>query len=120
MTSHQKTIISKLLSGHHIVSNPGRILLRDAAGNPVLKVSARTFYFLQRNYLRKQKGLFLVNLNKVRQLHGNSMAKRLYKGKVSPVERPKSPPHNAVIAFGGRQSNKSFLTLQFLFKTWQN
>lgn len=83
MTSQQKFIITKLLEGCTIFSaGPGKIRLRDPEGRPIGKVTYRTFYWLNRNLLRKQKGLFVINKTKVRQLHGNSFAKRLYKGKV--------------------------------------
>lgn len=92
MTAIQKIIIGKLIQGHTIAAaGPGQIRLRDESGNPVLKISGNTFYILKRDFLRKKKGLFLVDLRKVRSMHGNTYAKRFYKGKTSaPVQN--TPP----------------------------
>jgi len=100
MTALQKIIIGKLIEGHTIAAvGPGQIRLRDESGNPVLKISGNTFYVLKRDYLRKKKGLFLMDLRKVRSMHGNAFAKKFYKGKAAapvqntpPLKRNKSGP----------------------------
>ncbi|MBN8852256.1 MAG: hypothetical protein BGO55_00740 [Sphingobacteriales bacterium 50-39] len=91
MTYNQKLIVSKLFEGCTIAAmGPGQIRLRDPQGAPVLKITDRTFYWLNRNLLRQHKGLFLLNKSKMRQFHGNSFVKRLYKGlaAVSGAENP--------------------------------
>lgn len=84
MTSTQKIIIQLLLKGHTISAfGPGQIRLRDASGNPVLKISNRTFYRLKSDILRRKKLVFMIDLRKVRSLHGNCIANRVYKGKTT-------------------------------------
>lgn len=69
-----------LLSGYSIVSN-GRFgaRLRDQNGNPVAKMQTRTFQNLHYRLLRKNKKVFVIDLRKVRALHGNHICKKLYK-----------------------------------------
>lgn len=92
MTYNQKLIVTKLLEGCTIASmGPGQVRLRDPQGAPVLKVNDRTFYWLRRNLLRKQKGIFLINKTKMRSFHGNGFVKRLYKGTAA-LTKAKNPP----------------------------
>jgi hypothetical protein len=96
MSTTRKIIVEKLLQGYTIAAlGPGQIRLRDAAGNPVMKITYRTFYWLKRSILRKKKNVFLVNLSMVRQLHGNCTAKRIYKGKKVPPVVQNTPPHKS-------------------------
>jgi len=93
MTYNQKIIISKLLQEATIAATgPGQIRLRDAAGNPIMKISGPTWYWLKRNVVRKKKKLFVADLRKVRSFHGNSFVKKLYKGTVEIGNKQNTPP----------------------------
>ncbi len=113
MTYNQKFIISKLLQGATIsASGPGQIRLRDAADNPLMKITDPTWDWLKSNVLRKKKKLFLVDLRKVRSFHGNSFVKKLYKGKVAVGDKQNTPPHKKEHAGTGARPN-AFLTITF-------
>lgn len=93
MSANRKIIIEKLLQGYTIAAlGPGQIRLRDPKGNPVMKITYQTFYWLKRGILRKKRNVFMVNLSLVRQLHGNCTAKRIYKGKQVPPVVQNTPP----------------------------
>lgn len=93
MTDTEKIIAGKLLEGHRINgSSPGCIRLVDPAGHPVMKISDAFFYEI-RPVLRKKKLLFLIDLRKVRSMHGNSFIKKLYRGKVKVPDGKISAPH---------------------------
>lgn len=94
MTQVQKTIISKLLDGHHIgVAGAGLIRLRDSECRPVLKVSYATFDWLNKwDLLHRRKNRWVINRKTIRSLHGNSAIKRLYKGKPGIQKVKNTPP----------------------------
>lgn len=58
------------------VSSGYRVL--DEQRNPVMRISASTFQNFKELF-RKQGIVYLINKNKVRQKHGNSFIKQLYK-----------------------------------------
>jgi hypothetical protein len=79
MTELQQDILSKLLLGYNIVGNEKYgYRLRTPDHQVSAKISYRTFYPLKK-LLRKNKGLFVINKSKVRQLHGNCFTKKQYK-----------------------------------------
>lgn len=79
MTAKQKDIVRKLLVGYNIIGNSAYgFRLRDQGQNVVLKFNYKTFFRIK-DLLRKQKDCFVINKSKVRQLHGRSFAKQLYK-----------------------------------------
>jgi hypothetical protein len=79
MTQLKKEIIEKLLLGYHIYGNTRYgFRLRDPQHRPCRRFSYKTFLSIQ-DLLRKKGSVFLINKNKVRQLHGKSFAKTLYK-----------------------------------------
>lgn len=92
MTRTQKDIIAKLLAGYYIVVSHGReVLYRDNA-IPVMRMR---WYDMKkiRPWLKKdRKGRQTINLSTIRQLHGNHVAKRLYRKKIdiTPLQNP--PP----------------------------
>ena len=73
----------KLLSGYTIAHcGPSGIRVRDTKGNPVEKISEKTYLSLRNKLMRKTKsGLFVIDKRKVRSLHGNCIVKRVYKNK---------------------------------------
>lgn len=78
MTPRQKDIVIKLLQGYSIANaRRNGYRLRDPQARVVLKINAATFTRL-RDLLRKSKGVYVINKNKVRQLHGNSFVKQVY------------------------------------------
>jgi hypothetical protein len=82
MTATQKDIIAKLISGHYIVISHGReILYRDNAV-PVIRLKWYDSKKIRPLLKKDRKGRLTANLSTIRQLHGNSTAKRLYKGKL--------------------------------------
>lgn len=79
MTAKQKDIVRKLLDGHSIVGTPRHgFRLRDQKQNVVAKFNYNTFFRIK-HLLRKHKSGFVIDKNKVRQQHGNSFEKQLYK-----------------------------------------
>jgi hypothetical protein len=79
MTDLQKEIIQKLLLGYNIYGNPRYgFRLRDPQHRPCRRFSYKTFLSIE-GLLRKKGPVFLINKNKVRQLHGKSFAKAEYK-----------------------------------------
>lgn len=82
MTHLQKDIISKLIVGHYIKVCHGRdILYRDNAV-PVLRLKYFDMKKVSPLLKKDRKGRMTANLSIIRQLHGNCIAKRIYKGKV--------------------------------------
>lgn len=81
MTPLQKDTVEKLLQGFTIANayrNGYR--LRTPQAHVVRKLNEQTFLILK-PLLRRHKGLFVINKNAVRQLHGGSWIKKLYKQK---------------------------------------
>jgi hypothetical protein len=85
MTAAQKKAVKHLFEGCTIASlGSSGYRLRDAAGNPLMRLTPRTFNFLRNGnefypgILRKRKSLFVINLSNVRKWHGNSYIKKLY------------------------------------------
>jgi len=80
MTSLQKAIVKNLLEGATIANcKSSGFRLRTHNGSVIAKFYSPTFYSLKK-YLRKEKsGLFVINKNEVRQLHGKSWIKKEYK-----------------------------------------
>lgn len=82
MTSKQKDIIEHLLQGCTIASlGPSGIRLRTPSGSPIMKISPRSMWWIKRELMRRDRrtGLWVVDKRKVRSLHGNCFAKRIYK-----------------------------------------
>jgi hypothetical protein len=78
MTELQKEIISKLLLGYNIAGNKTYgYRLRSPEHHVCRKFSYRTFHSFSK-LLRKQKGVFFIDKNKVRQLHGRTFIKQQY------------------------------------------
>jgi hypothetical protein len=109
MTAKQKDIIRKLLDGYTIVGNSAYgFRLRDQKKNVAIKFSYKTFFRIK-HPLRKHKDCFLVDKNKMRQMHGSSFAKQLYKkqSKKSAACAPCSfqlPSRTIVTKFSKRKS----------------
>jgi hypothetical protein len=83
MTDLQKDTIEKLLLGYTIASsgrNGFRLRTQDAI--VIRKINPQTFHSLK-PLLRRNKDLFVINKNAVRQLHGNSWIKRTYTKKLT-------------------------------------
>ncbi len=79
MTDLQKEIVAKLLLGYNIAATGANgYRLRSPEQQVCKKVSVKTFQKL-RKLLRKTGGVFVINKNKVRQLHGKSWIKKEYK-----------------------------------------
>jgi hypothetical protein len=94
MTQLQKEIVEKLLLGYNIAGNAKYgFRLRSPEHHVCRKFSYKTFYRLK-DLLRKKGPVFLINKNKVRQLHGKTFAKSEY-NKLS----KKSPAAAAEIFF---------------------
>lgn len=94
MTKDDKQVVGKLLEGCRISAlSPDCIRILDVSGNPVMKVT-HTFFGELRPILRRKKKdlLFLIDLRKVRSLHGNSFIKKLYKGKATIPDKQNTPP----------------------------
>jgi hypothetical protein len=93
MTHSQKILITKMLTGHFLrKQRRGKkewYVLYDEKVNPKDKVNCKTVDGLER-MMNPGKSLFkkdkhkniTLNLNTVRQLHGRTTIKRLYKQKV--------------------------------------
>lgn len=93
MTSQQKIVITRLLEGCTIAAlGSSGYRLRSPQGNVLMKVKAATFRVLRHGakatqpgsskrvgILRRLKsGLFVIDLNRVRQWHGRSFVKKEY------------------------------------------
>lgn len=79
MTNHQKNVIAVLLKGGSIANTASSgFRLRDEKHCVVAKIRFGSFQTL-RKLLRRQKGLYVLNRNAVRQLHGGSWIKKEYK-----------------------------------------
>lgn len=96
MTRTQKLIIKQLLEGASIGISGRQIRLRDPGGNPISKVRRSTFDWLRKwDLVRRHRHFFVINRRTVRSMHGNSAAKRLYKGKpVAGLLQNPPPPRN--------------------------
>jgi hypothetical protein len=79
MTELQKFIISKLLLGYNIAGSASYgYRLRSPEQLVCRKFSRKTFRSFSK-LLSKRGGVFMINKNKVRQLHGKSWVKQQYK-----------------------------------------
>lgn len=79
MTQLQKDIIEKLLLGYNIAGNPKYgFRLRSPHQHVCRKFNYKTFLKIK-DLLRKKGPVFLINKNKVRQLHGKTFVKTEYK-----------------------------------------
>lgn len=94
MTNSQKILITKLFTGHYLVSykyqGKKRYRLMASKHNSVASVRARTVDKLDQYIDSKLKlwkkdelGRISLNLNVVRQLHGRSILKSYYKNRHS-------------------------------------
>lgn len=82
MTRNQKFVAEKLFDGYYLVRyGPHWYRLRSPDHIVVRKISNRSFKVF-RNVLREKKDRFFLNKSLVRQLHGNTYIKQLYKEKV--------------------------------------
>lgn len=80
MTPAQKHIIGLMLKEHTIVHlGSSGIRLRDKAGNPVTKVSSRTFRKIKDILKKSKKGMWVISPREVLRLHGKSWIKQQYK-----------------------------------------
>jgi hypothetical protein len=84
MTPLQKYIIECLMEGYTISTN-GKFgnRLRTPSGAPVRRFGDRTLYWIKRRLMRRENktGLMIIDKRKVRSLHGNCLAKKIYKQK---------------------------------------
>ncbi len=81
MTPLQKNIITVLLDGGTLAGNQKYgYRVRTATVQPVHKFGYRSFLSI-RNLLRKKDGVYYINKNLVRQLHGSCFIKKTYKQK---------------------------------------
>jgi len=90
MTASQKLLITKLLTGHFLRKmKRGKsylYVLYDAKINPIQKINSRTVEKIDRFidpkiklWKKNKNGDISLNLSSVRQLHGRSTIKKLYK-----------------------------------------
>jgi hypothetical protein len=79
MTDTQKYIITQMLDGCTIYGSQHGFRLRDEKNNVIGKVNPRTWRQIKRLLRKDAKGLFVINKNAVRALHGGSWIKKLYK-----------------------------------------
>lgn len=86
MTTVQTKLIAALLAGHFLMRSKRCYTLFDEALNPLQRVRFRTVdkidqYMDPKKKLWKKdkKGRITLNLASVRQLHGRSIIKKLYK-----------------------------------------
>lgn len=79
MTSKQKTIATYLLTGGYIAKcPPNNYRLRTSDHHVVSKFYDVTFSIFKELLRRDKDGLFLLDRNKVRQLHGSAWIKQEY------------------------------------------
>jgi hypothetical protein len=78
MTITQKKILQQLFAGGFITSHNYRYRLMDAKRNPHLVFYKKTLNSLY-NYLRKQKGVLVIDLRVVKKCNGNTWIKKYYK-----------------------------------------
>lgn len=90
MTAAQKKIVTLLLSGHFLVKSRKCYTLYDEKVNPVQRIRHRSIQRLDQFIDPKMKlwkkdkaGRMTLNLNTIRQLHGKTTLKQLYKRKMS-------------------------------------
>lgn len=97
MTSSQKILIIKLLTGHFLRKTRSKgktcYVLYDAKVNPLEKVNERTVKLIDRTmdpsikiWKINSQGNITLNLNMVRQLSGRYLLKRFYKKRASLTE----------------------------------
>jgi hypothetical protein len=79
MSQLQKTIALTLLKGGSIAGTPAYgFRLRDSAGNVVAKFGYATWLRI-RTLVKAKKGVYVISLRAVQQLHGKSFIKRAYR-----------------------------------------
>ena len=80
MTGLQKTIIQSLLDGCNSANSKSNgYRLRTAQNNVIAKFYSPTFYSLKNILRREKSGLYVIDKNAIRQLHGKSWIKKEYK-----------------------------------------
>lgn len=80
MTHLQKTIVQSLLDGCNIANcKSSGYRLRPAKNNVIAKFYSPTFYSLKKILRKEKSGLYVIDKNAVRQLHGKSWIKKEYK-----------------------------------------
>lgn len=75
-----RDLYESLLKGYQVATY-GRYgaRIRDADGNPLTKIRTSRFENLKHHILRQtKKGIYIIDLRKVRKLHGNHICKKLY------------------------------------------
>lgn len=83
MTDNEKYVFTVLLNGGSIANcHSSGFRVRDNNKNPVHKVHT-AFLIKYMKLMRKDKTVYVINKNKVRQLHGKSWIKKLYKSIVN-------------------------------------
>ena len=96
MTPMQKFVINCLLEGYNIAAAASSgYRLRNAKHEPVRRLTGTTFQKLK-PLLRQQKGLFIIDKNKVRQQHGNSLVNKIYTTQKSAIKKQKVMERNTV------------------------
>lgn len=81
MTKTQLCIVGYLLNDANIASyRSGKYRLRDDNNCVILTMTAATFRAIKPLLRSTKNALFVIDKNKVRQLHGNDLVKRKYKG----------------------------------------
>ena len=80
MTALQKAIVSSLLDGATIANcRASGYRLRTAKGHVIGKFYEPTFFSLKFILRKEKSGLYVIDKNQVRQLHGKSWIKKEYK-----------------------------------------
>lgn len=77
-TGYEETVKLLLEGGSLVASGRNGYRVRDAAHNVRLKVTSALFQDIK-PVLRRKGGMFLINKNEVRRLHGNTLLKQWYK-----------------------------------------
>lgn len=78
MTDNQKYIVEQLFAGAFITIQQTRYRLIDKQRNPLRAFNAKTYKGIKA-LLRINKGVLLIDLNKVRSLSGHTWVKKCYK-----------------------------------------
>lgn len=79
MTPLQKDTVSLLLKGGTITAGSNGYRVRNALHQVEWKIKRSTFYTLKYLLRRTSDGLFMINKNEVRKLHGSNWIKAEYK-----------------------------------------
>lgn len=80
ITASQKAIVLSLLDGANIYdARSSGYRLRTADGCVISKFYSPTFFAIKPLLRKEKNGLYVINKNEVRQLHGKSWIKRQYK-----------------------------------------